>query len=178
MNHPVNKRGKAREAMPNLLIGEPDLGFLSMKAAAHEETLDPRGSAGPPASPLMLTPRIAWRRFCAATGGRVGMRTFYQWIGNEEIYSVRTGRKLLIPAEALDNLINLMKQCLAGGMLTPRLALARLCKGTCCRVCMQTFYMWIAAYKIRSFRVGGRIFIPVTEVDELIEKCLAGDRLY
>ena len=177
MNHPVNKRRKAREAMPNLSIGEPDLGFLSMKAARNEETLDPNGSPGPPASPLMLTPRIAWQRFCAATGSRVGMRTFYQWIAKEEIYSVRTGRKLLIPAEALDNLINLMKQCLAGGMLTPRLALARLCKGTCCRVGMITFYLWIAAYKIRTFRVGGRIFIPVAEVDDLIEKCLRGEGL-
>ena len=156
------------------------MGFVSMKAATHEETrgpLDPPGSPGAPAPPLMLTPRIAWRRFCAATGGGIGMRTFYQWIAKEEIYSARTGRTILIPAEALDNLINLMKQCLAGGMLTPRHALLRLCKGTGCRVCMVTFYLWIAADKIPSFRVGGRIFIPVAAVDYLIEKCLNGEGL-
>ena len=59
MNHPVNKRRKVREAMPNLLIGEPDLGFVSMKAATHEAThgpLVPPGSPGAPAPPVMLTP--------------------------------------------------------------------------------------------------------------------------
>jgi len=106
------------------------------------------------------------------------MRTFYQWIAKEEIDSVRMGRNILIPSEALDDLIKLIKQCLAGLMLTPRLALRRLCRGTGCRVCIETFYLWIKASKIDSVRVGGRIFIPVEAVDDLIESCLRGERLY
>ena len=63
-------------------------------------------------------------------------------------------------------------------MLTTRIALQRLCAGTGCRVGIETLYCWIAARKINSVRVGRRIFIPVEALDNLVEKCLAGKRLY
>jgi excisionase family DNA binding protein len=188
MNHPASKNRKVREAMPNLLTAEPNPELVSTKAATHEETsgpLDAPDSPGAPAPPVMLTPppvmltpRIAWGRLCAATGGGIGMRTFYQWIAKEEISSVRMGRNVLIPAEALDNLIKLIKQCLAGLLLTPRLALRRLCARTGCVVPLGSLYLWIAAGKIDSVRAGGRIFIPVEAVDDLIEQCLRGEQLY
>jgi excisionase family DNA binding protein len=181
MNHPDKKSRKVRGAKPSILIGEPNRGHLSTKAAGNEVRavpLDPSDSPGKPAPPLMLTPRIAWRRLCAATGAGIAMRTFYLWIATGKIDSVRMGRNTLIPAEALDNLINLINQCLAGLMLTPRLALRRLCAGTGCEIGIETLYLWIATGKIDSVRTGRNILIPVEALDNLIERCLRGERLY
>lgn len=63
-------------------------------------------------------------------------------------------------------------------MLRPRIALRRLCRGTGCEVGLSTLYLWIATGKIDSVRVGDRIFIPAQVVDNLIERCLMGDRMY
>src|SRR5260370_33566392 len=62
-------------------------------------------------------------------------------------------------------------------MLTPKIATRRLRAGTGCEVAPGSIYVWIAAGKIDSIRVGGRIFIPVDALDNLIEQCLAGKRL-
>ncbi len=181
MKHPDKKSRKVREPRPSLLTGKPDPEHLSTKAAGNEVKAvvpDPLDmSVMQAAPPAMLTPRIAWRRLCAATGAGIAMRTFYLWIATGKIDSVRMGRNTLIPAEALDNLINLINQCLAGLMLTPRLALRRLCAGTGCEIGIETLYLWIATCKIDSIRTGRNILIPVEAVDNLIKLCLAGERL-
>ena len=64
-----------------------------------------------PATPLMLTPTVAWRRLCARTGGSITIQTFYRWIGNGSVYSVRMGKRIFVP---VDNVEKLIETCLAG----------------------------------------------------------------
>jgi excisionase family DNA binding protein len=59
----------------------------------------------------MLVPSSAWRILNARTGGAVSRPTFYRWLGNGKIYSVRVGHRMYIPWLVLDELI---EQCLAG----------------------------------------------------------------
>lgn len=40
-----------------------------------------------------------------------------------------------------------------------------------------TFYRWLSSGKVYSVRVGHRIYIPWPVLDELIEQCLAGERI-
>jgi len=104
-----------RATMPDYTIALPRVKVPITDAMAEE----PRGiSNGPadklrqtPATPLMLTPTLAWRRLCAKTGGGVTIQTFYRWIGNGSLYSVRMGRKIFVPADKVDILI---EHCLAG----------------------------------------------------------------
>ena len=68
-------------------------------------------SAKAPPAPPMLDPRNAWRILSRRTGGAVSRATFYRWLSNGKVYSIRLGYRILIPWPALDELI---KQCLAG----------------------------------------------------------------
>jgi len=65
----------------------------------------------PPGSPTMLSPSNAWRILCRRTGGGISRATFYRWVNNGKIYSVRLGFRIFIPLPALGELI---KQCKAG----------------------------------------------------------------
>ena len=60
-------------------------------------------------TPKMLVPRIAWVRFYQRTGMSVDRATFYNWLASGKIYSVRVGRSIFIPVQALEEFI---KKCL------------------------------------------------------------------
>ena len=64
-----------------------------------------------PATPLMLTPTVAWRMLCARTGGGVTLQCFYGWIRNGSLFSIRMGKRIFVPVDKLDDLIEI---CLAG----------------------------------------------------------------
>jgi len=70
--------------------------------------------AGNPKSPEMVSTHHAWRRLCASTGCEVTRRTFYNWISNGRLYSVRLGRTIFVPVSALETLI---ENCLRGESL-------------------------------------------------------------
>jgi hypothetical protein len=62
-------------------------------------------------------------------------------------------------------------------MLTPTVAWRKLCAKTGCCITIQTFYRWIGSGNIYSVRLGKRIFVPIAELDELIEKSFAGENV-
>jgi hypothetical protein len=66
---------------------------------------------GAPVTRRMLTPMQAWRMLCRETGGDISRATFYRWLGNGKVCSIRLGYRLFVPRPALEDLI---KQCLAG----------------------------------------------------------------
>lgn len=61
-------------------------------------------------------------------------------------------------------------------MVTPVIAWRKLCVKTGGAVCMGTFYQWIKTGKVYTVRMGAKLFVPVTELDDLIKRCLAGER--
>jgi len=65
----------------------------------------------PPRPVAMLSPSRAWQLLCQRTGGVVSLATFYRWLSNGKVYSVRLGFRIYVPATALEHLI---QQCLAG----------------------------------------------------------------
>jgi excisionase family DNA binding protein len=70
-----------------------------------------RPSRKTPATPLMLTPTAAWRTLCSRTGGGIALGTFYRWIRDGRICTIRLGKKILVPAQMLDAVID---KCLRG----------------------------------------------------------------
>jgi hypothetical protein len=60
---------------------------------------------------FMMSPRSAWRLLCARTGGDVTLMTFYRWLKNGKVYSIRLGYRIFVPRSSVEDLI---KQCLAG----------------------------------------------------------------
>ncbi len=75
--------------------------------------IEPDSSGGKPSaqSELMLSPVAAWRSLCEKTGGFVTKATFYRWLRNGRVYSIRLGQRIFIPQTALEDLI---KTCLSG----------------------------------------------------------------
>ncbi|HET7841045.1 MAG TPA: hypothetical protein VFM21_05540 [Terriglobia bacterium] len=75
--------------------------------------VEPEPAGGKPGAGggLMLSPVAAWRSLCARTGGFVTKATFYRWLRDGRVYSIRLGQRIFIPQTALDDLI---KTCLAG----------------------------------------------------------------
>jgi hypothetical protein len=63
------------------------------------------------AGAVMLTPAAARRSLCARTGATIAMVTFYRWLRDGRVYSIRLGQRIFVPQAALDDLI---KTCLAG----------------------------------------------------------------
>jgi len=76
--------------------------------------LPPMPGPRKPKSPDMVSPQHAWRRLCASTGCEVTLRTFYNWIGDGRLYTVRMGRRIFVPVSALEMLI---ENCLRGESL-------------------------------------------------------------
>ncbi len=72
---------------------------------------EPEPARPPAKTSLMLSPAAAWRSLCARTGGCIAKVTFYRWLRNGRVYSIRLGQRIFIPQTALDDLI---KACLAG----------------------------------------------------------------
>jgi hypothetical protein len=63
-------------------------------------------------------------------------------------------------------------------MLPPGRAWKLLCQRTGVTICLATFYRWLNNGKVYSVRLGFRIYVPVTALEHLIEKCLTGESLY
>jgi len=61
-------------------------------------------------------------------------------------------------------------------MLPPYRAWQILCQRTGCRVCRATFYRWISTGNVYSIRLGFRIFVPTSALEDLIKHCLEGER--
>ena len=57
------------------------------------------------ARPQMVIPQTALRILCHRTGGTVSRTTFYRWLGDGRIPSIRLGSRIFIPRSALDRLI-------------------------------------------------------------------------
>jgi excisionase family DNA binding protein len=57
------------------------------------------------AKPQMLIPQTALRILCHKTGGKISRATFYRWLGDGRISSIRLGSRIFIPRSALDQLI-------------------------------------------------------------------------
>lgn len=59
----------------------------------------------------MLSPTRAWRLLCARTGGVIALVTFYRWVRNGRVFSIRLGQRIFIPLPEVEDLI---KRCLDG----------------------------------------------------------------
>ncbi|HLY61747.1 MAG TPA: hypothetical protein VKV95_13450 [Terriglobia bacterium] len=70
-----------------------------------------RPSRRSPATPLMMNPTAAWRLLCAKTGGGIALATFYRWIRDGRVCTIRLGKKILVPRHLLDVVI---EKCLKG----------------------------------------------------------------
>lgn len=62
-------------------------------------------------------------------------------------------------------------------MLTPMHAWRMLCRRTGGNISLATFYRWINSGRIGVVRVGARYLIPLPLLEEVIEKCLDGERV-
>ena len=62
-------------------------------------------------------------------------------------------------------------------MLTPLHAWRMLCRRTGGNISLTTFYRWINSGRIGVVRVGSRYLIPLPLLEEVIEKCLDGERV-
>jgi excisionase family DNA binding protein len=62
-------------------------------------------------------------------------------------------------------------------MLTPTHAWRLLCRRTGGSVSRTTFYRWINSGRVGVVRVGFRFLIPLPMVEEIIQRCLDGERI-
>ena len=67
-----------------------------------------------PEAPL-LSAASAWLALRRRTGIPVSRATFYRWLSNGKIYSMRLGLKLYVPTSSIEDLV---KQCGAGEFRT------------------------------------------------------------
>ncbi len=89
--------------------------MIAKASAVTASAPTPVSSPAPDAPvPFMLRPEAAWRILCVRTGARIHLASFYRWLKNGKVYSVRMGYNIFVPRPALENLI---KQCLAGERL-------------------------------------------------------------
>lgn len=61
--------------------------------------------------PTLLTPKHAWTLLCRKTGASLSRTTFYRWLREGRILTVRMGYRLFVPIGALDEFTD---RCLAG----------------------------------------------------------------
>jgi excisionase family DNA binding protein len=62
-------------------------------------------------------------------------------------------------------------------MLTPTSAWRLLCRRTGGSISRTTFYRWINSGRVGAIRIGSRFLIPLPMLEEVIQKCLDGERL-
>jgi excisionase family DNA binding protein len=62
-------------------------------------------------------------------------------------------------------------------MLTPTHAWHLLCRRTGGTISRTTFYRWINSGRVGAVRVGFRFLIPLPILEEVIQKCLDGERI-
>jgi hypothetical protein len=107
-----NSQNQNRKASPSSL--KAGRRRMSGKKLAAKKTVRRRTyneAARAPATPLMMKPFQAWQQLCARTGASIGLGTFYAWIRQLRICSVRVGWKIFIPIPELDRLV---ERCLRG----------------------------------------------------------------
>ena len=63
-------------------------------------------------------------------------------------------------------------------MLSPKAAWRRFGKETGSIMPLDNFYRWIRNLEISSIRMGRRIFVPITALDDLIRRILTGEKRY
>jgi excisionase family DNA binding protein len=62
-------------------------------------------------------------------------------------------------------------------MLTPTHAWRLLCRRTGGTISRTTFYRWINSGRVGAIRMGTRFLIPLPMLEEVIKKCLDGERI-
>jgi excisionase family DNA binding protein len=62
-------------------------------------------------------------------------------------------------------------------MLTPTHAWRILCRRTGGTISRTTFYRWINSGRVGAVRVGFRFLVPLPMLEEVIKKCLDGERI-
>jgi excisionase family DNA binding protein len=62
-------------------------------------------------------------------------------------------------------------------MLTPTHAWRLLCRRTGARISLTTFYRWLNSGRVSAVRVGYRFLVPLPMLEEVIAKCLDGERI-
>lgn len=62
-------------------------------------------------------------------------------------------------------------------MLAPPNAWRILCKATGVAVSRTTFYRWLSSGRIKTVRLGLRIFVPWPVLEKVIKICKAGERI-
>ena len=62
-------------------------------------------------------------------------------------------------------------------MLTPTHAWRLLCRRTGGSISRTTFYRWLASGRVGAVRVGFRFLVPLPMLEEVIKKCLEGERI-
>ena len=62
-------------------------------------------------------------------------------------------------------------------MLTPTHAWRMLCRRTGGKISRTTFYRWINSGRVGVVRVGFRFLIPLPLLEEIIQRCLDGERV-
>jgi excisionase family DNA binding protein len=62
-------------------------------------------------------------------------------------------------------------------MLTPTHAWRLLCRRTGGSISRTTFYRWINSGRVGAIRMGTRFLIPLPMLEEVIQKCLDGERI-
>ena len=62
-------------------------------------------------------------------------------------------------------------------MLTPTHAWRLLCRRTGGSISRTTFYRWLNSGKVGAVRIGFRFLIPLPMLEEVIKKCLDGERI-
>ena len=62
-------------------------------------------------------------------------------------------------------------------MLTPAHAWRLLCRRTGGSISLTTFYRWINSGRVGAVRVGFRFLVPLPMLEEVIQKCLDGERI-
>jgi len=87
-----------------------------------------------------------------------------------ESYAFRT----TIPALAA---LNSKQASVPLPMLTPTAAWRLLCRRTGGNISRTTFYRWINSGRIGVVRVGIRLLIPLPMLEEVIQRCLDGERV-
>ena len=62
-------------------------------------------------------------------------------------------------------------------MLTPTHAWRLLCRRTGGSISRTTFYRWINSGRVGAVRMGFRFLVPLPMLEEVIKKCLDGERI-
>jgi len=62
-------------------------------------------------------------------------------------------------------------------MLTPTHAWRLLCRRTGGSISRTTFYRWINSGRVGAVRMGFRYLVPLPLLEEIIQKCLDGERI-